>query len=119
MNDDLDTGHGKLSAADAHQARQRLASDHAALFPTRLALARWTRGGDLPHLHTGAPPLRAAWYARAVREHQAWLDRGGFAQHETPCVWPAPDPLPQAVPLPVAPSRPALDGGAQPADTCA
>jgi len=81
VNDDLDTANGKLSAHEAHCARQRLAKDHAALFPTRLAMARW-RGGGLPHLHGGHPPLRAAWYARTVRDHQAWLDRGGFAQHE-------------------------------------
>lgn len=118
MNDDLDTGHGKLSAADAHQARQRLASDQAALFPTRLALARWTRGGDLAHPHEGSPPLRAAWYARAVREHQAWLDRGGFAQHDTPCVWPAPEPLPMAMPFPMARPGPAHDGGEQRLDAC-
>lgn len=95
VNDDLDTANGKLSAQEAYCARQRLAQDQAALFPTRLAMARW-RGGGLPHLHGGHPPLRAAWYARAMRNHQAWLDRGGFAQHDElaplrkPVMWQAP-----------------------------
>ena len=95
VNDDLDTTNGKLSAHEAHCARQRLAKDHAALFPTRLAMARW-RGGGLPHLHGGHPPLRAAWYAHTMRDHQAWLDRGGFAQHDElaplrkPVMWQAP-----------------------------
>ncbi|WP_170976732.1 hypothetical protein [Massilia sp. HP4] len=95
VNDDLDTANGKLSAQEAYCARQRLAKDQAALFPTRLAMARW-RGGGLPHLHPGHPPLRAAWYARTMRNHQAWLDRGGFAQHDElaplrkPAMWQAP-----------------------------
>ena len=80
VNDDLDTSKGKLSAHDVHCARQRLAKDHAVLFPTRLAMARW-RGG-LSCLHGGQAPPRAAWYARIVRDHQAWLERGGFAQHD-------------------------------------
>lgn len=89
VNDDFDTDHGKLSAHDAphdaphdsHYARQCLASNHAALFPTRLALARWS-GGGVPHLHAGEPLLRAAWFAHFQRNHQAWLERGGFAQHD-------------------------------------
>lgn len=95
VNDDLDTSNGKLSAQETYCARQRLAMDHAALFPTRLAMARW-RGGGLLHLHGGQPPLRAAWFARTVRDYQAWLDRGGFAQHDElaplrkPVMWQAP-----------------------------
>ncbi|MBQ5949601.1 hypothetical protein [Massilia sp. ST3] len=111
MNDDLDTGHGKLSAADAHLARQRLASSHAALFPTRLALARWRHGGEMPHLHEGNPPLRAAWCAHAVRDYQAWLDRGGFAQHEDAF-------HADALPPPLEPARPSLDGDTQHLGTC-
>lgn len=80
MNDDLDQAFGKLSAQEAYCARQRLAKDHASLFPTRLAMARWRSG--VSNLHTGQPPLRAAWFARLGREHQAWLDHGGFTQHE-------------------------------------
>lgn len=108
VNDDLDTGHETLSGTEAHQARQLLASCHAALFPTRLALARWRHGGDVPHLHEGNPLLRASWYAHATRDFQAWLDRGGFAQHETVC-----HPL-----APPETARPALDGGTQHLGTC-
>ena len=58
----------------------RPADDHIAGFPTRLALARWTRGGDIPHVYspTCNVPMRAAWYAQAQRQFQAWLESGGF-----------------------------------------
>lgn len=62
--------------------RRQTARIHAALFPTRLALARWQHGGHLPHLHGGEPALRAAWFATSRRDFQAWLDRGGFSQHD-------------------------------------
>jgi len=96
-------------AVDPDERRQ-LARYHAALFPTRLALARWRHGGHIPHLHMGAPALRAAWYASARRDFQAWLDRGGFSQHEE---------APQALHPPlVGPLRPARDGDAQQLGTC-
>ena len=64
-------------------ARLSLARSQCAQFPTRLALARWTGGGNVPHLHGHAHlPLRAAWFARAQRDFQAWLENGGFVQHE-------------------------------------
>lgn len=127
MNDDLDT-HGKLSAFDAHCARQRLAREHAAFFPTRLALARWSCGS----VQRGeeAAPQRAAWYARIGREHQAWLDRGGFAQHEEtpplrqPAMWQPPvaapfvPPLPPHAHLPVLPLQKDLDGDTTECGTC-
>lgn len=81
MNDDLDTPHGTLSPHEVHCARQRLAQSHAALFPTRMALARWSSGA-LALLHDDQPRLRSAWFARIGRDYQAWLDRGGFAQHD-------------------------------------
>jgi len=81
MNDDLDHPNGKLSPHEVHCARQRLAQSHAALFPTRMALARWCAGAR-PLLYEDQAQLRQAWYARIGRDHQAWLDRGGFAQHE-------------------------------------
>lgn len=58
----------------------RPAADDVAAFPTRLALARWTRGGDIPHVvsSTRKLPMRAAWYAQAQRQFQAWLENGGF-----------------------------------------
>lgn len=78
---------GKLSEAVDPAERAEIARFHAALFPTRLALSRWQHGGDIPHLRHGeashaAPALRAAWYAAARRDFQAWLDLGGFVQHE-------------------------------------
>jgi hypothetical protein len=56
------------------------AAEYIAAFPTRLALARWTRGGDIPHVFssTGDVPTRAAWYAEAQRQFQTWLEDGGF-----------------------------------------
>jgi hypothetical protein len=58
----------------------RPAAEHVAAFPTSLALARWTRGGDIPHVFgsTRNVPMRAAWYARAQNQFQAWLENGGF-----------------------------------------
>ena len=75
----------QLSAAPASlkAARLSLARSESTLFPTRLALARWTAGGDLPHLYGNSnAPLRAAWLNQAQRNFQAWLDGGGFAQHD-------------------------------------
>lgn len=59
-----------------------VAQTHVSLFPTRLALARWTRGGDVPHVHASERnmPMRAAWYAKAERHFLAWLESGGFHQ---------------------------------------
>ena len=71
-----------LPPAPTLAERRQTARFHAALFPTRLALARWQHGGHLPHLHGGEPALRAAWFATARRDFQAWLDRGGFSQHD-------------------------------------
>jgi hypothetical protein len=81
VNDDLDTPYGKLSPHEVHCARQRLAQSHAALFPTRMALARLSSSAR-PMVQDDQPQLRLAWYARIGRDHQAWLDRGGFAQHD-------------------------------------
>lgn len=60
------------------------AAHHAAAFPTRLALARWTRGGDIPHVFSSKyhAPLRANWYAASERNFQSWLEDGGFHQPE-------------------------------------
>jgi len=72
-----------VASASIRAARLSLARSQCAQFPTRLALARWTAGGNVPHLHGHAhPPLRAAWFARAQRDFQAWLESGGFVQHE-------------------------------------
>lgn len=67
----------------ATEQRKQLAREHSALFPTRLALARWASSNHVPHLHDHHhPPLRAAWLGRAQRDFQAWLDSGGFVQHD-------------------------------------
>jgi hypothetical protein len=72
-----------VASASVRAARLSLARSQCAQFPTRLALARWTCGGTIPHLRgNGNPPLRAAWFACAQRDFQAWLERGGFVQHE-------------------------------------
>jgi hypothetical protein len=56
------------------------AAEHVSAFPARLALARWMQGGDIPHVYssTHQAPARAAWYAQAQRDFQAWLENGGF-----------------------------------------
>ena len=71
------------ASASVKATRLSLARSESTLFPTRLALARWTAGGDVPHLHSNAnAPLRAAWLTRAQGDFQAWLDSGGFVQHD-------------------------------------
>ncbi|MDB5747952.1 MAG: hypothetical protein JWP72_2800 [Massilia sp.] len=71
------------ASASVKATRLSLARSQSTLFPTRLALARWTAGGDVPHLHSNASaPLRAAWFTRVQRDFQAWLDSGGFVQHD-------------------------------------
>ena len=70
------------SSFAATSSETKVAQEYAALFPTRLALARWTRGGDIPHVHCFEHqlPMRAAWYEQGQRQFQAWLEAGGFHQ---------------------------------------
>ena len=66
---------------DATSSHAKVAPDQAALFPTRLALARWTQGGDIPHLFAAdVCTPRALWYAQAQRDFQSWLEAGGLQQ---------------------------------------
>jgi hypothetical protein len=71
-----------VASSSIRAARLSLARSQCSQFPARLAIARWTSGGDVPHLPGQAAPLRAAWFARAERDFQAWLENGGFVQHE-------------------------------------
>ena len=84
--------------------RRQMARNHAALFPATLALARWQHGGHLPHLHGGEPTYRAAWYAGARRNFQAWLEHGGFSRYDDEADCPA--------------DSPALDGDTQHVSAC-
>lgn len=76
--------HSTSSSSAAKSGETKVAQEFAAIFPTRLALARWTRGGDIPHVHCfeHQSPMRAGWYAQAQRQFQAWLEAGGFHQPE-------------------------------------
>ena len=110
MHTDAQPTQAPLPFAADPDEREQIARLHAALFPTRLALSRWQHGGNIPHLHYGAPALRAAWYATARRDFQAWLDRGGFSQYEE---------APQASrPPEIAVCPPVPDGDAQQVGTC-
>ncbi len=83
VNTTPESARATVASSSLRAARLALARSQCAQFPTRLALARWTSGGNVPHLHGNTnPPLRAAWLARAQRDFQAWLEQGGFAQHE-------------------------------------
>lgn len=64
--------------------RATIAREQAALFPLRLALARMGRGcaHHLQENCSAHAPLRAAWFAQAQRNFQAWLDGGGFSQYD-------------------------------------
>jgi len=132
VNDNFDTPSGKLSDLDALCARQRLARDHAAFFPTRLALARWRGGCTLPPVRSAVSSPRADWFDRVQRDHQAWLDRGGFAQHEElaplrqPTMWQPPVAAPGLAPGAahdgsnplLAQARPIQDGDARQCGAC-
>ena len=110
MHTDAQPTDGILPQAADPAERRQIARFHAALFPTRLALSRWQHGGHIPHLHHGTPALRAAWYAAARRDFQAWLDRGGFSQYEEAS---------HALPAPhIASCRPVHDGDTQQIGTC-
>lgn len=75
--------HQPAASASLKATRLSLARSEATLFQTRLALARWTVGGDLPHLYGNSnAPRRAAWLNQTQRDFQAWLDGGGFVQHD-------------------------------------
>jgi hypothetical protein len=65
-----------------------VAQHHVSLLPTRLALARWTRGGDIPHVLASERnmPMRAAWYAQAQRNFMDWLEAGGFHEASHYCL---------------------------------
>ncbi|MGJ7914611.1 hypothetical protein ACI48D_03920 [Massilia sp. LXY-6] len=74
-----------FSANAAIDRSCQAAAEYVSAFPTALALARWTRGGDIPHLASSAlhAPIRAAWYAQAQCHFQAWLEDGGFYRQES------------------------------------
>ena len=110
MHTNAQTTDGTLPLAVDPAERRQIARTHAALFPTRLALSRWQYGGHIPHLHHGAPALRAAWYANARRDFQAWLDRGGFSQYEESPV--------ASCPVRTALCKPACDGDTQQIGRC-
>lgn len=80
--------HSTPSSFAATSSGTKVAQEYAAIFPTRLALARWTRGGDIPHVHCFEHqlPMRSAWYEQAQRRFQTWLESGGFHQAEPGCV---------------------------------
>jgi hypothetical protein len=72
------------SSPAATSSGTKVAQEYAATFLTQLALARWTRGGDIPHVHCfdHQLPMRTAWYEQAQRLFQAWLEAGGLHQPE-------------------------------------
>lgn len=73
-----------IATAVATSHKQQVALQYSAILPTRLALMRWTRGGDVPHIVALHHPLpqRAAWYDQLQHGLQSWLEAGGFHQPE-------------------------------------
>jgi len=87
--------------------RMAMAREQSVLFPTRLALARWTCGSDIPHLYCDrSPSARASWYDQAQRDFQAWLERGGFTQYDDEAA------------VPTLADAPACDDNKHQADAC-
>jgi hypothetical protein len=70
------------SVARSHDPR--IAHRHLIALPARLALARWTRGGDIPHTPGQVRDMthQAEWYGRLQHDFQSWLEAGGFHQAE-------------------------------------
>ena len=62
----------------------KIAQHHLIALPTRMALMRWTRGGDVPHVLAANQDVshRAAWYGRMQDDFQSWLAAGGFHQND-------------------------------------
>jgi hypothetical protein len=77
-----------LSAFAAISCDTTVDQHQASLLQTRMALARWMRGGDIPHVHASERhmPMRATWYAQAQRQFQDWLDAGGFHGANDECL---------------------------------
>lgn len=73
------------------EERKNLALEQSALFPTLLALARWTSGAEPLHIHHPSPPIRAVWLAKAQHDFQSWLEAGGFVQYDQAANEPGPD----------------------------
>jgi hypothetical protein len=110
--------HSTPSSFAAKSSGTKVAQENAAIFPTRLALARWTRGGDIPHVHCFEHqlPMRAAWYEQAQRRFQAWLETGGFHQPEPGSVDSViADTAPQADPATELSRKFVVHGGPRPA----
>ena len=74
--------HSTPSSSTAKSDGTKVAQEYAAIFPARLALARWRHGGDIPHCFEHQLPMRAGWYGKAQRHFQAWLEAGGFHDPE-------------------------------------
>lgn len=99
--------------------RITIAREQSALFHTRLALARWSMGGDFPHRNSGEKlPLRADWYAQATRNFQEWTDCGGFAQHDEDAPEDAPENAPTLCDAVIPYPGPPVDDGAERTGAC-
>ncbi len=69
-----------VSHAEAHS---RVALAQSALFAAQVAISRWASACG-----AGQPDpvmAQAEWCARAQKNFQQWLARGGFAQYEDDC----------------------------------
>ena len=91
--------------------RSSMSLEQSALFATRLALARWTHGGDKPHLGqstSNSAARRAIWYAQVQQNFQAWLEDGGFHRSDEVATVAAANPS----------GAPARDVAASPSSTC-
>lgn len=81
---DFQANESQASISDI-DARSELAQ--SALEAAQLVIARWTRASRFPYLQTAATlggSVQARFYARAQKDLQAWIDRGGFSQQDCP-----------------------------------
>ena len=67
------------------QAHALIAFEQSALYAARLAIARWINNSADAMPIPDAAFSKAAWYAEAHQNFEAWLGHGGFAQYDVAC----------------------------------
>ena len=81
---DLDEQGSDLPRSQA-QAYALIVLEQSALYAARLAIARWINNSADAMPVSDAAFSKAAWYAQAHHNFEAWLGDGGFAQYDVAC----------------------------------
>lgn len=120
----IDNHHGQDDQHPGSPAADHsvLALEQAALYATRLAIARWISNSSataaMSETDTAPALSRAAWYASVQQNFQEWLGRGGFAQYDIPRAELAEQLPPLMTPTLYNVSKPLAGTGPQAIDAC-